>query len=117
MQSLRTRRPSQAAPPGKQAGKAKASSRDARKSTRVDDKIRKRMSTRYAISSPTDATVPAVPSLPIGIRQEQFATQDNVLKDRTQQKEDAKLAETKMLDADNFDPDACANFQRWLSEL
>ncbi|KAH8119727.1 hypothetical protein DFH11DRAFT_1556163 [Phellopilus nigrolimitatus] len=83
MQSLRTRRPSQKVPRQQQklskapstAKRAAGSGRNAgaptRKATRVDDKIKKRVSMRYAnldISAPTlaDGDVPAVPSLPIG---------------------------------------------------
>lgn len=91
MQSLRTRRPSDGARPRQGAGagaprqpgqgklskspssaglrqQAGRSTRSMRKS-RVDDKIKKRMSMRYAdISGPTLAggAVPAVPALPIG---------------------------------------------------
>lgn len=80
---------------------AKPVNRDARKS-RVDDRIKKRMSMRYAdISGPTD--IPAVPTMPMpGIRE-----QDEVVRDRGPSKEDPKAADNRMLDTDDFDPDEC----------
>lgn len=60
------------------------------------------MSMRYAdISSPTD--IPAVPTIPMpGIRE-----QEEVVRDRGAPKEDAKIAENRLLDKDDFDPDEC----------
>ncbi|THH02363.1 hypothetical protein EW026_g529 [Hermanssonia centrifuga] len=109
MQSLRTRKPSQSQPKGQKPGNrlAKSGTRDARKSTRVDDKIKKRMSMRYAdISSPTDASVPAVPSIPFTLRPGTYKDSDEVPRGREQPKEDSKEIELKMLDKDDFDPDA-----------
>ncbi|KZT22685.1 hypothetical protein NEOLEDRAFT_638705 [Neolentinus lepideus HHB14362 ss-1] len=108
MQSLRTRKPSS----GRQAkrqpttrlAKSSAPARDARKS-RVDDKIKKRMSTRYAdISGPTGVTnIPAVPALPIGTRP---LVEEPEEMGREVLREDPKVAEMKLLDKDDFDPDA-----------
>src|ERR1700720_1747199 len=71
MQSLRTRRPLEPNAPQRKPSKLSKSGtsvKDARKS-RVDDRIKKRMSMRYAsISGPKDASVPAMPSTPIGVR-------------------------------------------------
>ena len=125
MQSLRTRRPSAGQKPARQPtklakGPAKSRSGSTRKS-RVDDKIKKRMSMRYAdISAPTDALVPAVPALPIGagggvraggqaappaeLQQAQFGDGRLVAEPR----EDAGAAELRLLDREDFDPDACA---------
>ena len=75
MQSLRTRRPSDGKNPSKQPQQTQKLSKtpsrraggNARKS-RVDDKIKKRMSMRYAdISAPTGALVPDMPAMPIGM--------------------------------------------------
>lgn len=80
----------------------------------MDDKIKKRMSMRYAdISSPTELNgVPPMPSLPIGVgsagRGAVGRDQDEVVKDRTDVKEDAKARDKKLLDKEDFDPDACA---------
>ena len=108
MQSLRTRKPSQARPklqkrePTIRQGRA-----GERKSTRVDDKIKKRMSMRYAdISSPTGADIPAVPSLPLALRPG-FKGQDIAIPRTEEPKEDQKEIEKRLLDDDDFDPDAC----------
>lgn len=136
MESLRTRKASvnrsksklskqSRTPAGAPNGKPPPSKpKDARKS-RVDDKIKKRMSMRYAdISGPTDvASVPSVPSIPIGLRpsggqvparrdrgRDQFdegEEEEEVVKDRGPSLEEIKAAENKLLDVDEFDPDAC----------
>jgi hypothetical protein len=139
MQSLRTRRPSQAQrkarPAGSSGGGASGGSRrapgedtarnrDARKS-RVDDRIKKRMSMRYAdISLPTDAMgVPAVPALPVGAggmggmggdmsRAGAYGGEDDGLYEETtevkeKRRMDAKDREMRMLDEKGFNPDAC----------
>lgn len=65
---------------------------------------------RYAdISSPTEASVPAVPSLPIGVRPGgAYRPQDEIVKPRElQPREDPREADLKKLDQDVFDPDAC----------
>lgn len=97
--------------------------KDARKS-RVDDKIKKRMSMRYAdISGPTNvAAVPSVPSIPIGLRPSggqvparrdrgrdtiDEEEEEEVVKDRGPSLEEIRAAENKLLDVDDFDPDAC----------
>ena len=73
MQSLRTRRPSDGKNLSKQPQQTQKLSKtpsrraggNARKS-RVDDKIKKRMSMRYAdISSPTNVSIPALPTIPL----------------------------------------------------
>ncbi|CAL1693849.1 unnamed protein product [Somion occarium] len=109
MQSLRTRKPSESRPKGqgRKLAKQDPNLNLNRKNTRVDDKIKKRMSMRYAdISSPTDASVPAVPSLPIGVRPGAYRGQDDPVKEREQPKEDPKETDLRMLDKDDFDPDA-----------
>ncbi|KAI0080989.1 hypothetical protein K474DRAFT_1704276 [Panus rudis PR-1116 ss-1] len=109
MQSLRTRKPSQAQRSKSQRKLTRPdNTRDSRKSTRVNDKLQKRFSTRYAdISAPTDASVPAVPSLPIGVRPDAYRGQEAVVQTREQQpREDPREADLRMLDKDNFNPDA-----------
>ncbi|KAL0951914.1 hypothetical protein HGRIS_008569 [Hohenbuehelia grisea] len=121
MQSLRTRR-SQAPPrKGQRAPTTKPdkNARDIRKS-RVDDKIKKRMSMRYAdISGPTELGVPAMPSLPVGIggrgdgrepisrtaSDRQGRDADEIAQDRGQQAR-ARADDERMLDNESFDPDA-----------
>ncbi|KAJ7292985.1 nuclear mRNA splicing protein [Mycena rebaudengoi] len=119
MQSLRTRRseapaksqrqPARLAKPGANGAVPR---RDARKSRVVDDKLKKRMSMRYAdISSPGDLGVPAMPPMPGlpgpgGIRPGR--EQDEVVMDRTTGRDDRDRIEDdkKLLDKDDFDPDA-----------
>ena len=129
MQSLRTRRPAQ-----DKAGKlskpsngptadspAKRPNKDARKS-RVDDRIKKRMSMRYAdISGPANISVPDIPSIPLGLRavnrddgasvgRGSMAGEDgkSVRREgKEREREDPRIAEKKMLDKDDFDADAC----------
>ncbi|RDX44306.1 hypothetical protein OH76DRAFT_1409275 [Lentinus brumalis] len=113
MQSLRTRRPSESRPKGAQRQgtirKPNPAARDPeRRATRVGEKMKKRMSMRYAdISAPTDALVPDVPSLPIGMRAGQYMQQSQDEQIITEEpKEDPRTAELKLLDRDDFDPDA-----------
>ncbi|KAF9225287.1 hypothetical protein BS17DRAFT_730632 [Gyrodon lividus] len=109
MQSLRSRRPSDSRPVKRQASKlAKSSStkQNARKST-VDDKMKKRMSLRYAeISAPTEASVPTVPTIPLGLRPGVARDLDEIVLDSTQVKEDPRVADQRLLDKEDFDPDA-----------
>ena len=138
MQSLRTRRPSEsqrqkAARPQQQklqkspsnAGAALNQKRtqSARKS-RVDDKIKKRLSTRYAdISAPTLASdIPAVPALPVGAyggvssrisgmgRYDAYgngAVDEEVVRDEKDIMRDVREADLRELERERFDPDAC----------
>ncbi|PBL00232.1 hypothetical protein ARMGADRAFT_916969 [Armillaria gallica] len=118
MQSLRTRR-SQAPARKVQRSGTKLSKiaqgvtsrpRDARKS-RVDDKIKKRMSMRYAdISGPTELNVPPMPSMPtVGGITDGF--QNEVVGEKIGSRDDGAAAaaaeeDKKLLDKDDFDPDA-----------
>lgn len=118
MQSLRTHRPS-----GSKSNRqsTKPSKPDARKS-RVDDKIKKRMSMRYAeISGPTGISeVPEVPTLPSTLRPGRGNSGDDanarVLGDgasvatRRERSDDPRVLERRMLDKDDFDPDACRSY-------
>lgn len=81
----------------------------ARKSTRVDDKIKKRMSMRYAeISSPTSADgAPPVPALPLALQPGGMRGHDISMPITEEPKEDPREMELRLLDDDNFDPDAC----------
>ena len=113
MQSLRTRRPSESRNRlQRQPTKARLPTNSAgRRATRVDDKIKKRMSMRYAdISGPTDVQVPDVPALPIGVRASSQYRQPGQEEQRftEEPKEDTGAAELRLLDKDDFDPDACA---------
>lgn len=83
---------------------------------RIDDKIKKRMSTRYAeISSPTQLSgVPAMPSfmnlIPAGQELDANAY-DGVeeMRERDVERENIKAAEDdkKLLESTDFDPAAC----------
>jgi hypothetical protein len=109
MQSLRTRRPSEARAVKRQASKLekKPINKNVRKST-VDDKIKKRMSLRYAeISAPTEASVPDVPSVPIGLRPGAVRDPDELVLERANIREDPKAIDQRLLDKEDFDPDAC----------
>ncbi|KAF9566937.1 hypothetical protein CPC08DRAFT_719598 [Agrocybe pediades] len=86
-----------------------------RSKNRIDDKIKKRMSTRYAdISSPTQLTgVPAMPSLmgliPAGPNSSTTGREgEEDVRDRTAARDDARAAsdDKKLLNADDFDPAA-----------
>ncbi|KAH9926480.1 uncharacterized protein B0H18DRAFT_1118969 [Fomitopsis serialis] len=107
--SLRQRRPSEAQKlakaPSKRVGQGL---RDAgRRATRVDEKMKRRMSARFAeISSPTDALVPDVPSLPIGPTASQTAlSKKGGAAPAVAQREDPWTADLRLLDVDEFDPD------------
>ena len=115
MQSLRTRKPSEAQSGSKRTAtirKPNPAARDPeRRATRVGEKMRKRMSMRYAdISAPTDALVPDVPALPIGVRASGSSRQtgQEEIRFTEEPREDTSAAELKLLDKDDFDPDACA---------
>jgi hypothetical protein len=101
MQSLRTRRPSD---PPKRHGSKLAKAPSARRRSAVDDKMKKRMSLRYAISAPTDAPVPAVPTIPLGLRPGPRDPDAIVLA-----REDPRLLDQRLLDGEDFDPDGCAS--------
>ncbi|KAF8435627.1 hypothetical protein L210DRAFT_3483933 [Boletus edulis BED1] len=108
MESLRSRRPSESRPLKRHASKlAKAPStrQNARKST-VDDKMKKRMSLRYAeISSPTDAFVPSVPTIPLGLRPGPPRDPDEIVKDVAHLKEDPRVLDQRLLEREGFNPD------------
>ena len=62
---------------------------------------------RYAeISSPTGGAVPAVPSIPLGLRPG-YKGQDIIIPQTDEPKEDTGEMELRLLDQDDFDPDAC----------
>ena len=91
---------------------------DARKS-RVDDKIKRRMSMRYAdisVPQPTE-NIPALPSIPAGFRptHTRSESQGSMRIKRERQKEDARVAENKLLDKQDFDPDICEYGRAFLS--
>lgn len=65
------------------------------------------MSMRYAdISSPTDLSIPAVPAIPSGLTSPHKGRQ--VFVDEPDEiREDTRVSDLKLLDQDQFDPDAC----------
>ncbi|KAI0279416.1 hypothetical protein BGY98DRAFT_1089185 [Russula aff. rugulosa BPL654] len=109
MESLRSRASTRKGP--KPAAKLSKPEKNVRKS-RVDDRIKKRMSTRYAtISSPTpaDGTPPSVPTIPLGLRGPDLdiiRERDEVARQQAPSKEDLRAMENKLLDVEDFDPDA-----------
>lgn len=113
MESLRTRRSQAPARKPQRQGtklaKPGAGPTPRGNKSRVDDKIKKRMSMRYAdISSPTELDVPVVPSVPVVLMPAgRGRQQDEVVKDRTRTVEDTRLDDNKFLDQDDFDAEAC----------
>ena len=121
MQSLRTRKPSEGRQKGSQRQntirKPTPAARDpARRATRVGEKMKKRMSMRYAdISAPTGVSVPPVPSLPIGT----FGLgaggagigaggrDEEGVRDEREAREDPRETDLKALENEVFDPDTC----------
>lgn len=105
MQSLRTRKSSE--PNARKLTKPRAEGHN-RKASRVDDKIRKRMSMRYAdISSPTDLSIPAVPAIPAGLTAALPKGKQLFVDEPEEIGQDTRVSDLKLLDQDNFDPDAC----------
>ena len=114
MQSLRTRKSTEPRSKSSQQRqgtirKPNPAARDPeRRATRVGEKMRKRMSMRYVdISSPTEASIPAVPLLPLNLRPGHPKSQGELIQESGQVREDPKVADLKVLDKDDFDPDAC----------
>ena len=114
MESLRSSKGKAPARKGSNpAAKLNKTSKSVRKS-RVDDKIKRRMSTRYATISaptPTDATPPSVPTIPFGLRSpglDNIRENEEVVQQQPLSREEIRNAENKLLDAEDFDPDACA---------
>ena len=119
-QSLRSRKPSESRAKAQQSRqnttrKPNPAARDAeRRATRVGEKMKKRMSMRYAdISLPANIVgVPDVPSLPAGLRSAPLH-EDGALVEEPgsfveEPNDEMKEEELKLLDKDDFDPDACA---------
>ena len=119
MESLRSR-PSQgprkkAQAPSKLAKPGAGPTPRDRSKNKIDDKIKKRMSTRYAdISSPTQLTgVPPMPNMvgmvPAGQNSADYAAleADEDVRDRSVTRDDAKVDDRKLLSAEDFDPNAC----------
>jgi hypothetical protein len=94
------------------AAKLNKPNKNARKS-KVDDKIKRRMSARYATISaptPTDAA-PSVPTIPLDLRGNGLVPireKDETSLVQTPTKEDLRAAENRLLDVEEFDPDVCA---------
>jgi hypothetical protein len=80
--------------------------------SKIDDKIKKRMSTRYAdISSPTQLTVPPMPNLnmvPAGQNSADYVVPE-ADEDKSVVRDEAKVVvdDRKLLSAEDFDPNAC----------
>jgi len=107
--SLRTNRPSPRAQDPEQRSQArprqkivKPATRDARKSTRVDDKIKKRMSMRYAdnLDYTAGVAIPEVPTIPTGRSVRDASVKDEV-------RDDPRAVDVNFLQRDDFDPEAC----------
>jgi hypothetical protein len=130
MKSLRTRRstPSTVPQTRPQKQKLSKSNKDARKS-RVDDKMKRRMSARYAdISDPRDAEVPDMPDLRDLRRIAQGSSSGPVKTFDDEDEDDGGLAgigsstgvvrreeprvdvlDVRDLEQEEFDPDACVS--------
>ncbi|KAH9923140.1 uncharacterized protein BXZ73DRAFT_91470 [Epithele typhae] len=113
MQSLRTRKPSASGTGGggtRQATirKPNPAARDPdRRATRVGEKMKKRMSMRYAdISAPADSIVPDLPPMPIGVRGSLSRGGQGDARFTEEPREDPAVADLALLDKDDFDPDA-----------
>jgi exocyst complex component 8 len=66
------------------------------------------MSLRYTeISAPTEASVPDVPSVPIGLRPGAVRDLDEIVLESANVREDPKAIDQRLLDKDDFDPDTC----------
>ncbi|KXN90085.1 Exocyst complex component EXO84 [Leucoagaricus sp. SymC.cos] len=108
--SLRTRRPSQATrKPARSPSKlTKLTSRDARKS-RVDDKIKKRMSMRYADISAPIPSVPPVPAITpaSSVPSRELHRDGDSLREKPKAPDGTIAPEDKkLLSSEDFDPDA-----------
>ncbi|KAF8641237.1 hypothetical protein AX17_000871 [Amanita inopinata Kibby_2008] len=112
MQSLRTRRsqpqrrPTKLAKPGDPPTR-----RDTRGKSRVDDKIKKRMSARYAdISSPTELSPDAirVPTIPYALLAGRGRSPGASFETESEDAAKGRTArdDKRLLDAEDFDPDA-----------
>jgi exocyst complex component 8 len=114
MQSLRTRKLQPNGQPQKltkQPSSATRARANTRKS-RIDDKIRKRMSTRYAsISAPTDVSgVPDVPTVPLSLaagRAELPQITRSLDDEYAQVRSDPRTVDINVLDQDNFNAESC----------
>jgi exocyst complex component 8 len=112
MESLRSKASARKGP--KPVAKLSKPEKNNARTSRVDDKIKRRMSARYAtISSPTpaDVSAPSVPTISLGLREPGLGVvreQDEVVQKPAPSKEDIRAAENKLLDVDDFNPDACS---------
>ena len=72
------------------------------------------MSARYATISaptPTDTSTPSVPTIPLDLRGTGLVSireKDDTSQIQTPTKEDLRALENKLLDVEDFDPDACS---------
>ncbi|KAJ8579966.1 hypothetical protein M405DRAFT_938947 [Rhizopogon salebrosus TDB-379] len=126
MQSLRTRRPSDTRSVKRQPSKLEKKPtirKNIRKST-VDDKIKERMSLRYTMEISYyvtvlylyqftmrictychEASVPDVPSVPIGLRPGAMRDLDEIVLESANVRQDPKAIDQRLLDKEDFDPD------------
>jgi len=78
---------------------------------RVEDRIKRRMTMRYAdISGPTGLSVPAMPAMPIGMRDIAPKERDEVPARGRDVKEESKGIDTRAMEQENFDPESCKIF-------
>lgn len=114
-QTKPSRTASKLAKPGAGATPRPKPARSGKSKSRVDDKIKKRMSMRYAdISSPTELEVPAMPSIPQAFGLEPGGRpgkeSEEVVRDRsigTRAAGEERVDDIALLEMDDFDPDAC----------
>ena len=108
MKSLRTNRPSPRAQDPQQQPQThprqkitNPTNRDARKS-RVDDKIKRRMTMRYAdnLDYTAGAAIPEVPTAPTGRGVREAPVKDEV-------RDDPRAVDVNFLQRDDFDAEAC----------
>jgi len=73
------------------------------------------MSLRYAeISSPAEASVPAVPTVPLEPRPGAARDLDEIVRNTSEGKEDPRVADQRLLDTEDFDPDTCKSLRQTL---
>ena len=113
MQSLRTRRSQRRGPPSKPTKPINQPiPRENRVKSRVDDKIKQRMSMRYAeISSPTEL-VPPVPTISHSLSEATHQRASSPGISFEGENEDAARSRSaredrRLLEAEEFDPEAC----------
>lgn len=107
MQSLRTRRPSEPQPRGPRQKLSKPVQKNiSQRKSRVDDRIKKRLSTRYGTLPSFE--IPDVPPIPITYTEE---PEDEYVKEREEPayRQVTKESDLQELAKESFDPDLCTS--------